>query len=55
MNTFTTPDDMSAATANDGYKLPTLITEIVKSYPFRNRRISIADAADLPASHLKSK
>ncbi len=30
---------ISAATARDGYKLTTLITEIVKSYPFRNRAL----------------
>ncbi len=30
---------ISAATACDGYKLTTLITEIVKSYPFRNRAL----------------
>ena len=44
-----------SATAADGYKLTTLVTEIVKSYPFRNRRISIADAVELPVSHRKSK
>ncbi len=30
---------ISTATARDGYKLTTLITEIVKSYPFRNRAL----------------
>ena len=30
---------ISAATARDGYQLTTLITEIVKSYPFRNRAL----------------
>lgn len=30
---------ISTATARDGYKLGTLITEIVKSYPFRNRAL----------------
>ena len=37
---------ISAATASDGYKLTTLITEIVKSYPFRNRAL----VASLPKS-----
>ena len=44
-----------SATAADGYKLTTLVTEIVKSYPFHNRRISIADAVELPVSYRKSK
>ena len=30
---------ISTATAKDGYKLATLITEIVTSYPFRNRAL----------------
>ena len=32
-------DRMMKTIANDGYKMQTLITEIVTSYPFKNRRI----------------
>ena len=32
-------DQMMKTIANDGYKMQTLITEIVTSYPFTNRRI----------------
>ena len=32
-------DQMLQTIANDGYKMQTLISEIVTSYPFLNRRV----------------
>lgn len=44
-----------ATAARDDYKLSTLVVEIAKSYPFRNRRIGTADSAAPPVSRPKIK
>lgn len=41
-------DQMMKTIANDGYKMQTLITEIVTSYPFTNRRIQDQVASTSP-------